>query len=222
MALILSIILACNTLLISATPPRTSYGSKPSYNNLYCSSPMSPVCLNNSTVDYCLQDPEYPEYEIKGAISADYLIFKKYADVGYESDNLVDIVSIDREASFNYDFYTGASTGPYPYDATHWAGGEGYICPSSVLYAMPKRARNVQGKWQVIVNNVHFYSQSVRMETCLYPEAGCRALTPCYASHCTQKYYYHQLLSWDPCDPYKGLFIDIYKLPSACSCYVPA
>ena len=34
-------------------------------------------------------------------------------------------------------------------------------------------------------------------------------------SQCVQKYVYHRMLSFDPCDSYKGLFIDIYKLPSA-------
>jgi hypothetical protein len=30
------------------------------------------------------------------------------------------------------------------------------------------------------------------------------------------------MLSFDPCDAYKGIFIDTYKLPSACSCHIPA
>ncbi|XP_069979296.1 neurotrophin 1-like [Penaeus vannamei] len=126
------------------------------------------------------------------------------------------------EEAFDYSYYTGASTGDSPYDATHWAGPEGYICPSEVVYAMPKRAQNVEGKWRVIVNDVHYYSQTARLETCLFPEAACRALAPCYQSHCTQKSVYHRLLSFDPCDPYRGLFIDIYKMPSACSCHIPA
>ncbi|XP_037775833.1 neurotrophin 1-like [Penaeus monodon] len=132
------------------------------------------------------------------------------------------MVSKDQEEAFDYSYYTGASTGDSPYDATHWGGPEGYICPSEVVYAMPKRAQNADGKWRVIVNDVHYYSQTARLETCLFPESACRALAPCYQSHCTQKSVYHRLLSCDPCDPYKGLFIDIYKMPSACSCHLPA
>ena len=30
-----------------------------------------------------------------------------------------------------------------------------------------------------------------------------------------------RMLSYDPCDPYHGFFIDTYKLPSGCSCHIP-
>ena len=29
------------------------------------------------------------------------------------------------------------------------------------------------------------------------------------------------MLSFDPCDPYRGFFMDTYKLPSGCSCHIP-
>jgi len=204
--------------------PAPAYGHPaPKYEHAYCDPTAAPACNANSTLSYCLEDDEYPTYEIKGAISADHLFAKKYADVADQSaDDLVDMVTKDQEEAFDYSYYTGASTGDSPYDVTHWAGPEGYICPSDVVYATPKRAQNVEGKWRVIVNDVHYYSQTARLETCLFPEAACRALAPCYQSHCTQKSVYHRLLSFDPCDPYKGLFIDIYKLPSACSCHIPA
>ncbi|XP_076059445.1 neurotrophin 1-like isoform X1 [Oratosquilla oratoria] len=234
---VMSVVLACAGVALAAHPPaygyqpRPAYGHHPqpayghpapSYKHSYCDATATPTCASNSTLNYCLEDEEYPEYEVKGAISADHLFAKKYADVADQSaDDLVDMITKDQEEAFDYSFYTGASTGDSPYDATHWGGPEGYICPSDVAYAMPKRAQNVDGKWRVIVNDVHYYTQTARLETCLYPEAACRALAPCYQSHCTQKYIYHRLLSYDPCDAYKGLFIDIYKLPSACSCHVP-
>ena len=84
------------------------------------------------------------------------------------------------EEAFDYNYYTGASKGISPYDLTHWAGPEGYLCPSEVLYAMPKRARNVNGDWRVIVNNAHYYTQTTRLETCLTPDSACRLLAPCY------------------------------------------
>ena len=95
------------------------------------------------------------------------------------------------------------------------------MCPSDVKYAMPKRARNVNGEWRVIVNDVHYYTQTTRMETCLTPDSACRLLAPCYNSKCTQKFVYHRMLAYDACDPYKGIFIDVFKFPSACSCHVP-
>jgi len=193
----------------------------PSYG--YCDSTEAPACAANTSTNFCLEDPEYPTYEIKGAISKDYLFPKKYSDVANQSaDDLVQSVSKAQEEGFDYSFYTGASTGPSPYDLTHWTGPEGYLCPSDVKYAKILRASNVEGKWRVIVNDVHYYTQTARLETCLYPLAACRALAPCYQSHCTQKFVYHRMVSYDPCDPYRGLFIDIYKLPSACSCLVNA
>ncbi|KAK8404267.1 hypothetical protein O3P69_000375 [Scylla paramamosain] len=200
--------------------PQPPYGHHPpSYKHSYCDPPPPPAGATNSMLSYSLEDAEYPEYDIKGTISADHIFAKKYADVADQSaaDDLVETVTKEQEEAFNNSYYTGASTGDSPYDVTHWAGPEGYICSSDVTYARSRRACNVESKWRVIVNDVHYYKQ-----TCLFPEAACRALAPCYKSHCTQKYVYHRLLSYDPCDPYKGLFIDIYKLPSTCSCHIPA
>ncbi|KAK7077107.1 Neurotrophin 1 Source FlyBase [Halocaridina rubra] len=188
-----------------------------------CNSSNPPSCANNSTLNYCLDDNEYPLNEIKAYIHADPIFAKKYADRRFQSANdLVENIAKPQEQNFNYAFYKGRSTGQSPYDVTHWAGPEGYICPSEVLYSMPKRIQNQEGKWHVILNEVFLNTQTVRLETCLHPEAACRALAPCYGSACSQKYTYHRLLSWDPCIPQKGIFVDIYRLPSGCSCHVPA
>ncbi|XP_053633969.1 uncharacterized protein [Cherax quadricarinatus] len=204
----------------SGHPPSNSHQT--AYKHFYCDATTTPACAANTSLSYCLVDPEYPEY-LKGVITADHLFAKKYADVADQSaDDLVEYVTKKQEEGFDYSYYTGASTGKSPYDITHWAGPQGYICPSHVAYARPRRAQNVEGQWRVIVNDVHYYTQTARLETCLYPNAACRALSPCYKSSCVQKYAYHRLLSFDPCDHYKGLFIDIYKLPSACSCHIPA
>ncbi|XP_068225103.1 neurotrophin 1-like [Palaemon carinicauda] len=189
---------------------------------VHCDASAQPSCANGSALSYCLDDDEYPLNEVKAYVHADPIFRKKYSDIRSQSANdLVEDVSRGQEISFSYP-YTGASTLDSPYDVTHWVGPEGYICPSEVAYATPKRAQNGEGKWRVIINDVPFYTQTVRLETCSYPGAACRALAPCYNSGCTQKYVYHRLLSWDPCDPYKGLFIDTYRLPSTCSCHVPA
>ena len=108
-------------------------------------------------------------------------------------------------------------------------GPEGYLCPSQVDYVKIHRALNVEGFWRVILQHVphdyaygHYnYTQTTRLEACLTPDSACRLLAPCYGSKCTQKYIYHRMLSFDPCDPYRGFFIDTYKLPSACSCHIP-
>ncbi|KAK2701421.1 neurotrophin 1-like [Artemia franciscana] len=201
---------------------KPSYGyEKPSYGHdyHYCDPKAAPKCAQNSTLNFCLDDAEYPEYEIKNAIYADYHAAKKYSDIADQSaDDLVDGLTKAEESAFDYSFYTGAFT----FDKTHWIGPAGYICPSNVQYARPRRAQNTKGEWRVIVQDVAYYTQTQRMETCLFAGAACRTLAPCYKSQCLQKYVYHRMLSFDPCDPYKGLFIDIYKLPSACSCHIPA
>jgi hypothetical protein len=171
---------------------------------------------------YCLEDAEYPAYEIKGVISQDPLFPKKYSDLPEQSGkDLVDQVG-EREAGFDYKFYTGASKGPSPFDKTHWTGPEGYVCPSDVKYIMPRRAKNVADEWRVIVNDDHYYTQTLREEVCQHPDNACRLVPVCVKSKCTQKYVYHRLLAFDPCDPYKGLFIDVFRFPSACSCHISA
>ena len=109
-------------------------------------------------------------------------------------------------------------------------GPEGYLCPSQVDYVKIHRALNVEGLWRVILQHVpqhngyghsYNYTQTTRLEACLTPDSACRLLAPCYGSKCTQKYIYHRMLSFDPCDPYRGFFMDTYKLPSGCSCHIP-
>ena len=115
----------------------------------YCDPQMPPICANATGLHYCLDDPNYPEYEIKHAISQDYLFDKKFTDVADQSANdLVQHMDKFQEETFDYKYYTGASKGLSPYDASHWIGPDGYLCPSEVLYAMPKRARNVNGEWR--------------------------------------------------------------------------
>merc|ERR1719419_80436 len=168
----------------------------------YCDPKAPPKCAEGSDLPYCIVDKEYPAYDI----------------------------AKPQEESFDYKYYTGASKGPSPYDASHWIGPEGYLCPSDVDYAKITRAVNVEGYWRIILQHIpegygygHYnYTQTTRLETCLFPDSACRLLAPCYQSKCTQKYVYHRMLSVDPCDPYRGFFIDTYKLPSACSCHLPA
>jgi len=225
--------------------PEPSYGKKPpkssypaGYKQDYCDPRAPPACVQSLNDTFCLKDYEYPEKEIQVniykliafailltrlrstqyAIEYDPLILKKYAEIADQSaDNLVEGVSDREENQFDYSLYNGKT-----YDKGNWVGGEGYICPSDVLYARPVRAKNADGEWRVIVQNVAYYTQTQRVETCLFAGASCRTLAPCYQSKCVQKYVYHRMLSFDPCDTYKGLFIDIFKLPSVCSCHIPA
>lgn len=49
------------------------------------------------------------------------------------------------------------------------------------------------------------------------PQESCTYLTDSFKSRCTQIFNYHRLLSWDK---YRGLHVDIFKVPTCCSCHV--
>merc|ERR1740137_452220 len=155
----------------------------------YCDPKAPPKCAEGSDLPYCVVDKEYPAYDIANKISQDALFLKKYADVAdHSADDLVQDIAKLQEESFNYEYYTGASKGPSPYDASHWIGPEGYLCPSDVDYAKITRAVNVEGYWRIILQHIpegygygHYnYTQTTRLETCLFPDSACRLLAPCY------------------------------------------
>lgn len=49
------------------------------------------------------------------------------------------------------------------------------------------------------------------------PDQTCTYLTDNFSSRCAQVYNYHRLLSWDH---QRGLHIDIFKVPTCCSCQI--
>jgi len=59
-----------------------------------------------------------------------------------------------QEHAFDYSYYSGSSKGSSPYDASHWIGPEGYLCPSDVDYAKIRRAVNVEGFWRIILQHI--------------------------------------------------------------------
>ena len=87
----------------------------------YCDPKAAPKCAVNVDVPFCIEDPEYPAYEIASKIAADPIFAKKYSDVADQTaDDLVQDILAPQEAAFDYNYYTGASKGPSPYDSTHW------------------------------------------------------------------------------------------------------
>ncbi|EFX76443.1 hypothetical protein DAPPUDRAFT_249009 [Daphnia pulex] len=198
------------------TYSKPAYPAVPSDN---CNPRKAPKCSENITETFCLTDAEYPEKEIRSAIKYDPLVLQRYYDIAKQSaDNLVDGLTSLSEKHYDYSNYKGKT-----FEMSNWVGEEGYICPSNVHYARPLRALNVDGEWRAIIQDIAWpgYTQTQRVETCLFSGSSCRTLAPCYGSKCLQKYVYQRMLSFDPCDAKKGIFIDIYKLPSACSCHIP-
>ena len=152
----------------------------------------------------------------QAALENDQLAAKKLADVADQSaQTLIEGLDED-EQNFDYSLYNGS-----PYDKGNWVSTTGgFVCPSKVIYGRPMRAVNAEGQWRVIVQYVNNVTQTQRIETCLVNGGSCRTLVPCHQSRCLQKYSYQRFLSFDPCNPRRGLFVDIYKLPSACSCHI--
>jgi len=157
-----------------------------------------PTCSKGNPKPWCLEDKEYPAYEIEKAIEYHYdSVQQMYKDVLANTDNSVarlkDIVE------------------------------ETYLCPSETAYVQPLRAVNVHGKWRIIVNAVKAHyetlTQTARIEECTTPGSACPLVPECYETKCLQKSIYHRFLVYDPYDAYLPFAIDSFKLPSACACY---
>ena len=96
----------------------------------YCDPKSPPACALHTDVPFCIEDPEYPEYEIADKISQDPIFLEKYSDIADQSaDDLVEAITAHQESTFDYNYYTGASKGPSPYDVSHW-----YVRPSRVIH----------------------------------------------------------------------------------------
>ncbi|KAK7082437.1 Spaetzle [Halocaridina rubra] len=179
--------------------PRPSYHPQPSYGH---HEPAVPACAANTTKPWCLEDAEYPTYEIKHAI--DYH-FSKVIDLYADVADLNTELSVERPNTLEE---------------------ETYLCPSDTAYVRPLRAQNTDGKWRVIVNNIetHYktFTQTTRIEECLTSGEACPLVPECYDSKCLQKSVYHRFLVYDPYDQYFPFAIETFKLPASCACLLGA
>jgi len=157
-----------------------------------------PKCSVDNPKTWCLEDAEYPTYEIEAAITYHYdSVQQMYKDVLANTDNSVDRLKEIVE--------------------------ETYLCPSETAYIQPLRAVNVKGKWRIIVNQVKAHyetlTQTARIEECTTAGEACPLVPECYETKCLQKSIYHRFLVYDPYDHYLPFAIESFKLPSACACY---
>jgi hypothetical protein len=147
---------------------------------------------------WCLEDEEYPKYEIQKALEYHYdSVQQMYKDVLANTDNSVERLKEIAE--------------------------ETYLCPSKTQYIQPKRAINIFGKWRIVVNQVKAHyetlTQTARIEECTTAGYSCPLVPDCYETKCLQKSIYHRFLVYDPYDEYLPFTIESFKLPSACACY---
>ena len=145
-------------------PPPPSHPVKPHYDG-------PPACSKNTTKTWCIDDAEYPGYEISHAIEYNYAgVAALYKDVLANTDNSVDrLVELSQET---------------------------YLCPSLTGYITPLRAINTAGKWRIVVNGVKAHyetlTQTARVEECTAAGQACPLVPACYNTQCLQKNIYHR------------------------------
>ncbi|XP_053633979.1 neurotrophin 1-like [Cherax quadricarinatus] len=157
-----------------------------------------PSCAANTTKTWCIEDTEYPTYEVQNALQLHHFLFTTlYADWAALETN----VSVARPKNNQ---------------------AETYLCPSENIYVKPLRAQNTEGVWRVIVNdikvNYETYTQTTRLEECMTPSENCPLVPLCYESKCLQKFTYQRLLIYDPHDQHFPFAINTFKLPASCVC----
>jgi hypothetical protein len=161
-----------------------------------------PLCAKNNPKPWCLDDADYPLYDVQKALNQHYQeVLALYKDLKAITPNSVDGLKDLSE--------------------------ETYLCPSSTAYVQPMRAVNVDGKWRVIVNKVESYNyqftQTARIEECdIEIGSSCPLVPTCYDSKCVQKNVFHRFLVFDPYDYYFPFAIENFQLPASCGCVVGA
>ncbi|KAK0089126.1 hypothetical protein PV325_008983 [Microctonus aethiopoides] len=164
----------------------------------------------------CLKTLNYPQEAIIRSIRNNKnMASALLKDYNFQSDDRNDDNSANDiliENRFENNEIKKRSDYPSPYDNVE----EGFTCPSQVMYARPQLARAASGIWKYIINTGE-HTQTLRLEKCSKPKASCSFISENYRSSCVQVYNYHRLLTWDN---NLGLHMDIFKIPSCCSCHI--
>ncbi|CAH2233136.1 jg13999 [Pararge aegeria aegeria] len=166
----------------------------------------------------CLHAEDYPTDAIIGSIrrnkAAAGALLADFKDPG---EGAVDGITAAQEAKYTAEHYLVSNRRGDTANRDFASAGEaGFMCPSTVKYARPQRARATSGQWKYIVNTGE-HTQTLRLEKCLKPKESCTYLTDNFKSKCVQVYNYHRLLTWDQ---QNGLHMDIFKVPTCCSCHI--
>ncbi|XP_046436240.1 uncharacterized protein LOC124188019 [Neodiprion fabricii] len=173
------------------------------------------------TSTVCLEAADYPHEAIlrsirsnREMISALLADYKSQSTTEFYDDRLP--VALPLENKFENRFESNEikrsdNNSPYAESVE-----EGFTCPSQIRYARPQLARAASGDWKYIINTGE-HTQTLRLEKCTKPQSSCSFVSENYKSSCTQVFTYHRLLTWDT---NLGLHMDIFKVPTCCSCHV--
>ncbi|XP_076334692.1 uncharacterized protein LOC143238406 [Tachypleus tridentatus] len=176
-----------------------------------------PNCVQGDNT-YCLKDSEYPRELIMHYINNEQrAVSQLLADIGNQSNSQIVDPGLYSNGKFTYQFVSQN-------DKDSENNNDYNTCSSKVVYERPLRARNKQGQWKFILNlkipnGGKKYTQTVRLETCMYPGVQCRSSSNSYSTRCHQKYNHQRLLAWEN---ERGFHIDAFLLPAACSCHAPS
>ncbi|XP_041450031.1 neurotrophin 1 isoform X2 [Drosophila obscura] len=157
------------------------------------------------TSNMCIRTDDYPLEQIMGSIRRHKNAMSALLAEFYDKPN--------NNLELGDDFDDFSLNKKRREDEGSSAGG---MCLSVVRYARPQKAKSASGEWKYIVNTGQ-HTQTLRLEKCSNPGESCSYLAQTYRSHCSQVYNYHRLLSWDKV---RGLHVDIFKVPTCCSCQV--
>ncbi|XP_046828058.1 uncharacterized protein LOC124428232 [Vespa crabro] len=147
------------------------------------------ICKNKT---YCEETPYYPNEFVKNKLENNKNLMK-FAINDYIPDQLDLSERID-------------------------AKDESPMCLSLERVIYPKTAQTVKGEWLFVAQMEDYFSQGIRIETCLVNSAPCQFVEQIkgYVSSCEQKYIYRQLLAVDK----ELLTTELFRFPSSCCCSV--
>ncbi|XP_046657574.1 uncharacterized protein LOC124350789 isoform X2 [Daphnia pulicaria] len=91
-------------------------------------------------------------------------------------------------------------------------------CQTTNLLVKPLRLRNIDRDWLVIVQDTNDIFQREEIAICSHPNVPCRHNISSRSAYCHQKYSTRKLLAFDPCNPVRGVYVESFKLQSACDC----
>nr|CAH0111657.1 unnamed protein product [Daphnia galeata] len=156
----------------------------------FCNPKASPPCIDEK-FGFCISDDDYPMDDIQAAI--------------------------EESAESAEKFKLKTVPNPRPKKETG--------CQTINLLVKPLRLRNIDGNWRVIVQDASDIFQREEIAICTHLNVSCQRINrkssseQCHKNRrCHHKFSNRKLLTFDPCNPHRGISVESFKLQSACDC----